>query len=310
MLAPEDVLTVLGHETRLQILGTLGEADDPLTFTELFDRVEYEGSSNFNYHLEHLTGHFVDKTDDSYVLRQAGHRVIEAVFAERPPGDADVERSRVDLPCFRCGTDIEVSYRDEHVGLYCPECGGTRDGKSSTATGRPVEATDVLGYLDLPPAGVTDRTPEEVLQAASVWTTTGAMARAREVCSGCSAPLETTVDVCEDHDETGDRCDTCGQWFAVTVHYNCTNCIYSVDAPFSTHLLDDNDLVGFMADHDIDLLGPNGFHIAALEETVLSVDPFEARFTFTVDGDALTLTVDDDLSVVDATTHAASAPRN
>jgi len=35
------------------------------------------------------------------------------------------------------------------------------------------------------------------------------------------------------------------------------------------------------------------------EETVVSREPFEARFTFTVDGDAITLTVGDDLSVVD-----------
>jgi hypothetical protein len=33
------------------------------------------------------------------------------------------------------------------------------------------------------------------------------------------------------------------------------------------------------------------------EEDVISVDPFEARFTFTIDGDAITLTVDEDLTV-------------
>lgn len=34
------------------------------------------------------------------------------------------------------------------------------------------------------------------------------------------------------------------------------------------------------------------------EEEIFGTDPFEARFTFTVDGDALTLTVDDNLNVV------------
>ena len=42
------------------------------------------------------------------------------------------------------------------------------------------------------------------------------------------------------------------------------------------------------------------------DEEVRSVDPFEARFTFTAGDEALTLTVDDDLSVVDAIRRASS----
>lgn len=305
ILSPEDALAVLGDETRLQILKTLGETGDPLTFTELFDRVEYEGPSNFNYHLKQLTGYFIHKTDKKYVLRQAGRRVIEAVFAEAPAEDADMERTQVDWPCFLCGAPGEVSYRDGHVGLYCSACGGTRNGTSPTAAGRVVEGTDVLGYLDLPPAGVMDRTPRELIDAASVWGTTGAMAWARGVCSGCAAPLDRTVTVCEYHDESGDRCDECGQRFAVSIRYNCTNCIFNEIAPFSTCLLDNTDLISFMADHDIDLLGPNGFHLSALEETVLSADPFEARFTFTADGESISLTVDG-FSVVDVSRREVS----
>lgn len=305
-LTPEDALAVLGNETRLQILKTLGEIGDPVSFSELFESVDYKGPSNFNYHLKQLTGHFVHKTDDKYVLRQAGRRVIEAVFAETPSEDVDIERTPVDWPCFLCGAPGEVSYRDGHLGLYCSACGGTRNETSPTADGRAVEATDVLGYLDLPPAGATDRTPRELIDAATVWGTTGALAWARGVCSGCSAPLDRSVTVCEDHDESGDRCDECGQRFAVSIRYNCTNCIFNEKAPFTTCLLDNIDLISFMADHDIDPLGPNGFHMSALEETVLSADPFEARFTFTADGECISLTVDDDLSVVDVSRREAS----
>ncbi len=307
-LSPEEAFSVLGDETRLTILRTLGDADDPLVFSDLFARVDYDDPSNFNYHLKKLTDHFVHKTADGYVLRQAGRRVVEAVLAEVPADETRLPRTRVDQPCFLCGAPVEVSYRDEHVGLYCAACGGTRDDTSTTADGRAVDHTDVLGYIELPPAGVVDRTPQELLEAASVWTTTGTLALARGVCSGCSAPVEKAVTVCEDHVAEGDRCDACGQRFAVSIRYNCTNCTLTITSPFSTHLLDHPDLIAFMTDHEIDLLGPNGFHMAALEETVLSTDPFEARFTFTADGESIALTVADDLSVVGVTRYPSAAP--
>lgn len=305
-LSPEEALTVLGNETRLQILRTLGETGEPLTFTELFDRVDYEGASNFNYHLKQLAGHFIQKTDDKYVLRQAGRRVIGSVFAEARTEDVDMNRTPVDWSCFLCGAPGEVSYRDGHVGLYCSACGGTRDETSPTAVGRTVEANDVLGYLDLPPAGAADRTPLELIDAATVWGTTRALGWARGVCSACSASLERSVTVCENHEKAGNRCDRCGQRFAVSIRYNCTNCIFNQTAPFSTYLLDNTDLVSFMTDHGIDPLGPNGFHMSALDETIHSTDPFEARFTFTADDESISLTVDDDLSVVDVSRRIVS----
>ena len=62
--------------------------------------------------------------------------------------------------------------------------------------------------------------------------------------------------------------------------------------------MDDVALVEFQIDHEIDPLADLGFHLSALEETVLSVEPFEAQFTFIADKEALILTVDECLSVV------------
>ena len=47
-LAPDEAFTIVGNETRIQILQTLGEADEPLVFSELYDRVEYDTTANFN----------------------------------------------------------------------------------------------------------------------------------------------------------------------------------------------------------------------------------------------------------------------
>lgn len=80
-LSPDEAFAVLGDDTRLQILQMLGAADEPLAFSELFDRIEYHDSSNFGYHLDKLVDHFVRKTDEGYALRQAGRRVVEAILS-------------------------------------------------------------------------------------------------------------------------------------------------------------------------------------------------------------------------------------
>ena len=72
MLSPEEAFSVLGNRARLEILQTLGEADDTLAYSELFARMEYDDSGNFSYHLDKLVGHFVAKTDAGYVLRRPG----------------------------------------------------------------------------------------------------------------------------------------------------------------------------------------------------------------------------------------------
>ena len=299
-LSPDEAFEVLGNETRLGILRTLGEADGPLSFSELFDRTGYETSGNFSYHLEKLEGHFVDKTDDGYRLRRAGFRVVVAVLSGAMTDDPVLERTPVETPCFLCGGEMEVNYREENVGMYCTECGGTRGGTSTTAHSSDDPTANIVGRLYLPPAGVRNRTPAEILEAAEIWSTAKGQSLSRGVCPLCSAVVDQSVRVCEDHDGTGGRCDVCDQRFGVTIRRDCTNCLVDMVSPFAQHLLSSTELISFMSDHDIDPVVPNAFHFASLEEEILAHEPFEARFTFTVDDDALTLTVDDELTVVEA----------
>ncbi|PSQ07990.1 transcriptional regulator, partial [Halobacteriales archaeon QS_5_68_33] len=75
-LSPDEAFAALGNEARLEILRTLGASDGPLTYAELYERVEYDDPSNFSYHLNKLAGHFVRKTDRGYGLWDAGRRVV------------------------------------------------------------------------------------------------------------------------------------------------------------------------------------------------------------------------------------------
>lgn len=302
-LSPDEAFSVLGNEARLQILQTLGAADDSLAFSELYDRVEYEGSSNFGYHLEQLVGHFVSKTDDGYDLRQAGQRVVEAVLSGAVTDDPVLEPTTIDRPCPFCDADIRVAFQQERVELHCPECSGMGAGGYKDPKQDRFDDYGTLGHLLLPPAGVHGRTAPEVLQAAELWTATQVQSVSRGICPRCSAPIVHSTHVCENHSVTDDRCDQCDLRFAAMVSASCTNCIFNLTAPVVTHLAVHTELMSFMIDHGIDPVSPEGykFPLSSVEETVLSANPFEARYTFTTDDDTLTLSVDDELSVVDVT---------
>jgi len=112
-LPPDDAFAVLGNETRMEILRALGAADGPLAFSTLRERVGVRDSGQFTYHLDELTGHFVERSDEGYRLRRAGERVIEAVLSgavtEAPEREPTLEES--------------VECCDDHAGDHSAVCG-------------------------------------------------------------------------------------------------------------------------------------------------------------------------------------------
>lgn len=117
-LAPDDAFAVLGNETRMEILQTLGKGDEPLSFSELRDRVGMRDSGQFNYHLGKLQGHFIRKVDDEYELRGAGRRVVEAVLSGALTDDPVVEPTVIDMDCRLCGAPIELGFDHDRVRFY------------------------------------------------------------------------------------------------------------------------------------------------------------------------------------------------
>lgn len=300
-IPPDEAFAILGNETRLEIVRALGEADDPLGFSALHDRVAVRDSGQFNYHLDQLLGHFVEKEDDGYRLRRPGRRVVEAILSGAVTETPDFERTRVDRPCQYCGAPVEIVWRSGSIELYCSECPGTYGRRGGTE-----ELDDESGYLGrtpLPPAGLQDRTPEVALQAAWTWGGLELLAMSAGICPRCAATLERTVDVCEDHDASDGLCPKCEALKQVRVHAHCTNCIHESGGDFIIHLLAHTPVLSFLTDHDLNPVAPSaGTSLHRLqslyEEDVESVDPFRATFTIPADDEALDVTVDDDLDVV------------
>lgn len=303
LASADDAFAALGNETRVEILQALGEvagfreAEDCLTFSELRDRVGMRDSGQFNYHLDKLTGHFIRKTDDGYTLRQAGRRVVEAVLSGAVTEVPDVESAPVDWPCPYCGGPIEVTY-DETVPFpvrpYCTECAGLSPYFEPFDHGQ-------LAALRLSPAGFHGRPSRDILQAAVTWTHLEVLAAYNGVCPHCSGPVEHSLSVCETHDVTEGVCPDCGRPYASHLYSYCTNCIFDTEGSFAADIaLANTEMLAFLTAHDVNpVTDPWGPVMEDADEEILSLEPLEVRFAFTLDGDRFSVTVNDALDIID-----------
>ncbi|MFB6140256.1 MAG: ArsR family transcriptional regulator [Halosimplex sp.] len=107
---PADAFAVLGDETRLSILRTLADADEPRPFSRLRERAGVRDSGCFSCHLRRLCEYFVRETSGGYELAHAGSRVVSAT-----EGRADDVTE---------GSRASAAETDE-----CPVCGENGCGK-------------------------------------------------------------------------------------------------------------------------------------------------------------------------------------
>jgi hypothetical protein len=265
--------------------------------------------SNFSYHLDKLEGHFISRTDEGYAIRQTGHRVVEAVISGTVTEDPVVHREPTDRECPFCGAQIEVSYQQERVELYCTECAGFGRHEES---GEQFDAEfGTLGHIYLPPAGIQGRTPTEMHTAAVVWSNLKVLGTSAGVCSRCSGTIEHSLAVCEDHDVSEGLCDHCDRRYAVRFEAECATCHYNTEGIPNICLLAETELLSFLTDHGLNPLVPETHDrapgtLANYGEDVLSTDPVRVELTFTIDDDSLTLTLDEDVSVVNVTRERGS----
>lgn len=307
--ASAETFSALGHETRVAIIHALAEADSPLSFTELRNRVGIDTGRQFNYHLEQLVGHFVNKTGEGYSLTQPGERVVEAVRSGVVTRDPIEKEIVLDEDCYRCGGRLKLM-QGGHLALYCTECQGnvslppSAKGEDSDHGGEP-EGIGLLRGFELPPAGMQARSDLELLRAGNIWSNLEVIASSVGVCPRCSAPMAVSLRICDAHDREEGCCAACGHRYAVKHIHECTTCPYARMRHLGLLLLGTTEVLDFFTDHDINPIAPaspmsmRGI-LDAYEEEVISIDPFMGRFTFAIGEEALSVTVDDDMAVVES----------
>jgi hypothetical protein len=296
-LSPDEAFSILGNETRVGILRVLGDAEGPLSFSALRDAVGIRQGAQFNYHLDKLVGHFVEKVEDGYALRQPGKRVVQAVLSGAVTGDPELHPTEVDFSCLYCGAPVEVRYRDGELHLSCTACHGNYEEQAVRERPTPEESGN-LSNISLPPAGIEGRTAQEILDVAAASMHLDALAASSGICPRCSAPVDRSVLACEEHDTSQGLCSKCGDRYAVRIHVTCRNCTYERAFSAVMGLLDRPELTAFVAEHGFNTTSDGLKWGWEYEETLRSVDPFEGEFTFTIDGDSLTVRVDEDFDVL------------
>ncbi|AUX09405.1 ArsR family transcriptional regulator [Halalkaliarchaeum desulfuricum] len=303
VLSPDEAFKRLGNEIRVAILQELGAADEPVRFSDLRKELDVTDSGKFNYHLDQLTGHFIEQTAEGYQLRRPGERIIQAVLSGAVTESPTLEPTSIDWRCHRCGAEpIEVDYREEQVGVYCTSCEGIYGGERDQEKVNIPAERERLYYLHLPPAGIVGRSPKEAFVAASRWTNAETVTAANGICPRCSARLVESATVCRNHTTDSGLCDACNNRYAVMYRVRCTNCVYELEAIYANKLMTNLELRSFLIDHGLNPHHPQREAFLEVlypyEEDIHSVDPLAVTFTFTGDEESISLSIDDSLEVV------------
>lgn len=304
-VSPEDAFALIGHEIRVQILEVLANTDRedrPLTFSEIRSQLDDIDSAHFNYHLNELVGHFLKRTDEGYDFWRTGRRVTQAIRSGAVTGDQMSELTQVNQRCPYCDGRLEAIYHDERVGIYCPGCPGTYGSSNfQEEAGVIPDEYGFLGLHSLPPSGMEDRTPSEIVEAAHEWSLNELVSTAKGLCPRCASAFDEWLTVCDDHGYAGSHCQRCGNRHAVRHSASCTNCTYDQRVVLGIAFLDDTELQSFLTANGVNIASNAYEEFASVfktyEEDIKSIEPFEGTLTFTAGENSFDLTIAEEYPV-------------
>lgn len=295
-IPPDEAFVLLGNGTRVGILQALWEAYDPyatnngVPFSALYDRVESGDTGNFNYHLGKLTDHFVRQTDEGYELTASGFEIVRAVVAGGSTENPVLEPTVIEETCARCGNPVEIAYGDGTTWAQCTVCEGYWRGDG-----------ELFGF-SLPPEGLRERGPEEILDATIVYSIHRFETMNDGVCPVCAGAVGASLDVCEDHDAGDGICDTCGFHYQGIITFVCDSCKFAWRSPGWAPVHCHPATVSFYYDHGVEHVQSSWTAIRRgfeWREKLLSSNPIKLRITVSHERDELDATLDETGTVVD-----------
>jgi DNA-binding transcriptional ArsR family regulator len=278
--SPGDAFSILGDETRLEILLALADAgpSKALSFSELRKRVGVEDSGRFNYHLDKLSDGFIGKKDEKYGIRPAGLAVVSAVYAGTYGEDAGEHTAQSPWECPECARPLEIQYKNDQLFLECDEHG------------------TMLGY-PTPPGAYSGRSLEELAEVVAERTIAGVNLARQGICPRCLG--QTTVDYPVEADETEHES---------AVHHftevSCSRCWYGLTPPLRVLVAGVPSVRALYSEHGYDtgavVFGSKSTSnpdICTVE--LLDTDPVSAEVTLTLDGEKLVLELDENCRIRD-----------
>ncbi|KTG26604.1 winged helix-turn-helix domain-containing protein [Haloferax profundi] len=279
---PEVAFGALGSDLRLSILQTLElearEAERGLTFSELYDRIDIESTSQLSYHLGRLDGVFVRTFDSSYRLTQTGERVVRTVHAGTYTDRPSFEETAVDGVCPHCDdTELVAAFEDPFLAVTCRVCDG------------------VVARYGLPPAQAADRSPDEILRSCD-----------RRVYHELGMALEGTCPTCGGVMDASARTRDEPRSDEYAVVASCRRCFNQVYAPVELCVFYHPALVAAYWERGRDATRVRPWavytHTHEWHLDVVSEEPFEATVETDVGDDVFTVTVTGGALAIDVET--------
>jgi len=125
-----DAISALGNSKRLEILLALDKVEQEhqkpwhtMSFTELYDTVDVNSTSQFSYHLNQLVGQFISETPDGYRLTYTGHKIVRTIVSDVYESTATFEDSEVSGVCLFCEEASLLATLDaEQFRIRCTSC--------------------------------------------------------------------------------------------------------------------------------------------------------------------------------------------
>jgi len=274
-----DAFGALASEHRVAVLRAFADAerdgDRTLTFTQIYDALELESTSQLSYHLDHLEGVFLRRSESGYALNRAGEDVMRAVLAGSFTESPSFEPLELSGTCPGCAAGrFEVTYEDGLLTVRCSDC-----------------EMRVVTY-DLPPAAVVGRSERAVLEACDRRVRHEYAIAVGGTCAKCGGRASVGV---EERSARGERA-----WYAVA---HCLRCNNRVFAPVAAHVLFHPAVVAFYWRHGVDATAIPFWELSryldAWDVVVTDAESDDPSVEVTVrnGGESLALSLDGDLSV-------------
>lgn len=280
----DEALHLLADETRINVLIALVNAGDntehgALTYSELKAAVDISDNGTFNYHLNKLLGHFVEKTNNEYTLRYPGLLAYRALTAGVFTADHDTTSFELQTNCHECGTALTARYTDDHAFYVdCPPCDTT------------------ITAVQFPPPGFDSWSDDHLLRAVDYRMRHDVSSFVKGICPWCAAAISVHITRPSSEGDSDDY-----QSRAVYVTYICDVCHTGYHATVGESLLSHPAVVAFCYDHGLDLTETRSWELkfAATDHCteVLSEDPWRIALTISLGGDQLRVVVDGNMDV-------------
>lgn len=270
--ATDELLHVLDNPTRVAILLALWEAYHPpnrgasLSFSELYEAVDFDGTGNFNYHLEKLLGSLVRRTDDGYALTGPGSHTARTLATGELLDDTTLEFTEIDVGCPVCESRIKFSYAERLFIATCSACPGLWE---------PEPGRGFVFQCTLPPHGLTKQSPEDVFHRAVTYDLHRFRMFMDGVCPRCAGDVERSVAVCHSHmPESCAPCPHCHHHHQFEVVSTCPHCKGFTQGPLPIAVLALPVVKRQLANHD----GASRFACWDTVERAMTVtEAFETR---------------------------------